>query len=49
MAKIIIGIMGPGENATPDNIATAYKLGQLIAKEGWIVLTGGRNFRKITC
>lgn len=36
--------MGPGENATPDENEMAYELGRAIAKEGWIVLTGGRSF-----
>lgn len=44
MAKIIIGVMGPGENATPDDNELAYDLGRAIAKEGWITLTGGRSF-----
>ncbi len=41
--KIIIGIMGPGKNALPIDLENAYLLGQLIAKEGWILLTGGRK------
>lgn len=36
--------MGPGENATPDENEIAYALGAAIAKQGWIVLTGGRSF-----
>jgi uncharacterized protein (TIGR00725 family) len=43
-AKIIIGVMGPGENATPDENEMAFELGRAIAKEGWAVLTGGRSF-----
>jgi uncharacterized protein (TIGR00725 family) len=43
-SKIIIGVMGPGENATPDENEMAYELGAAIAKQGWIVLTGGRSF-----
>lgn len=42
--KIVIGVMGPGENATPENNEIAFELGKAIAKEGWIVLTGGRSF-----
>ncbi len=42
--KIIVGVMGPGENATPDDNEIAFELGKAIAKEGWIVLTGGRSF-----
>jgi uncharacterized protein (TIGR00725 family) len=41
--KIIIGIMGPGESATSTDLENAYQLGQLIAKAGWTLLTGGRN------
>lgn len=42
--KIIVGVMGPGENATPEDNEIAFELGKSIAKEGWIVLTGGRSF-----
>jgi uncharacterized protein (TIGR00725 family) len=44
MSKIIIGVMGPGENATPDENEIAYDLGKAIAQSGWITLTGGRSF-----
>ncbi len=43
MRKIIIGVMGPGANATPSDRDFAYELGLLIAHEGWVLLTGGRN------
>jgi len=43
MAKIIIGIMGPGDGATDADITAAYALGQGVADQGWVVLTGGRN------
>ena len=43
MRKTIIGVMGPGENATATDLNNAYNLGQLIAKQGWVLLTGGRN------
>ena len=36
--------MGPGENATPEDNELAYALGAAIAKQGWVVLTGGRCF-----
>jgi len=42
--KIIVGVMGPGENATPDDNEMAFELGRAIAKQGWITLTGGRSF-----
>jgi uncharacterized protein (TIGR00725 family) len=42
--KFIIGVMGPGEGASPDMNTVAFQLGNAIAKEGWITLTGGRAF-----
>jgi uncharacterized protein (TIGR00725 family) len=44
MGKPIVGIMGPGENATPDQNEMAFELGKAVARQGWIVLTGGRSF-----
>ncbi|AFZ30271.1 hypothetical protein Glo7428_1715 [Gloeocapsa sp. PCC 7428] len=41
--KTIIGVMGPGEQATEHDLQNAYQLGYLIAQQGWILLTGGRN------
>lgn len=35
--------MGPGEEATDKDVKNAYKLGKLIAKQGWVLLSGGRN------
>ena len=35
--------MGPGHGATSTDLENAYQLGQLIASEGWVLLTGGRN------
>jgi uncharacterized protein (TIGR00725 family) len=43
MSKPIIGVMGPGERASQKDIDHAYELGKLIAKQNWILLTGGRN------
>ncbi|HEY8512834.1 MAG TPA: TIGR00725 family protein [Cyclobacteriaceae bacterium] len=43
-AKIIVGVIGPGESATPEDNELAFELGRGIAKNGWVVLTGGRNF-----
>jgi len=40
--------MGPGEEATPELLATAEELGRLIAQKGWITLTGGRNAGGLT-
>lgn len=44
MPKPIIGVMGPGENARPEENEMAFALGKAIAQQGWIVLTGGRSF-----
>ena len=43
MRKKIIGVMGPGSGATGDDVNNARKLGQLIAEQGWALLSGGRN------
>jgi uncharacterized protein (TIGR00725 family) len=43
MPKIIIGVMGPGETATQQDLSNAYELGRLIASQGWVLLTGGRK------
>ncbi|MEM9447090.1 MAG: cytochrome [Cyanobacteria bacterium P01_E01_bin.6] len=43
MAKIIIGVMGPGNGASPQDCQNAFVLGQKIAQAGWVLLTGGRN------
>ncbi len=40
--SIIIGVMGGGQ-AMPEDIDTAYSLGSLIAKQGWVLLNGGRD------
>ncbi|MBE9126359.1 MULTISPECIES: TIGR00725 family protein [unclassified Coleofasciculus] len=43
MRKIVVGVMGPGEGATATDRKRAYQLGQHIARQGWVLLTGGRN------
>lgn len=43
MIKTVIGVMGPGNGATTNNLDNAYELGKYIAQENWILLTGGRN------
>lgn len=40
--SLIIGVMGGG-TATPADAETAYRLGSLIAENGWILLNGGRD------
>jgi len=44
MAKTIVGVMGPGESASPEENEMAFALGKAIANQGWVVLTGGRSF-----
>jgi uncharacterized protein (TIGR00725 family) len=39
----VAGVMGAA-NAAPEHLATAERLGELLARDGWIVLTGGRPF-----
>ena len=41
--KPIIGVMGPGDEATSEQTAVAEELGREIARAGWITLSGGRN------
>jgi len=43
MRQKIVGVMGPGEQATARSQQLAYSLGELIAQRGWILLTGGRS------
>jgi uncharacterized protein (TIGR00725 family) len=43
MLKTIVGVMGPGVKASPVDLQNAYQLGELIAQQGWVLLTGGRN------
>ncbi len=35
--------MGPGNVSNGEIFETAFELGRLIALEGWVLLTGGRN------
>lgn len=43
MSKTIIGVMGAGNLASAQDLAVAYQLGQAIAKNNWVLLTGGRK------
>jgi hypothetical protein len=43
LVKVIVGVMGPGEQANKEQRALAYSLGQAIAQAKWVLLTGGRN------
>lgn len=40
--RTVIGVMG-GAVADPEVLANAQELGRLIALEGWVLLTGGRD------
>lgn len=42
--KVLVGVMGPGESATPEDNEIAFELGRGIAKNGWVLLSGGRSF-----
>ena len=42
-ARLVVGVMGAGESATRQDEALAERLGELLAAEGWVVLTGGRD------
>ena len=39
----VIGVMGAGEGASARDVNLAEALGELIASEGWVLLTGGRD------
>ena len=42
MRRILIGVLGPGEGAGQKEIDDAALIGEMVAKAGWAVLTGGR-------
>jgi len=42
LAGTYIGVVGPGDGASADDIADATQLGRLIAERGWVLLCGGR-------
>jgi uncharacterized protein (TIGR00725 family) len=39
----VLGVIGPGEDATPRDVADAFEVAALAARRGWVVLTGGRD------
>lgn len=39
----VLGVVGPGEEATPRDVADAFEVAALAAQAGWVVLTGGRD------
>jgi uncharacterized protein (TIGR00725 family) len=42
MRQMLIGVLGPGEGAGQKEMDDAQLIGEMIAKAGWAVLTGGR-------
>jgi uncharacterized protein (TIGR00725 family) len=42
MRRMLIGVLGPGEGAGQKEMDDAQLIGEMIAKAGWAVLTGGR-------
>ncbi|MDD2553368.1 MAG: hypothetical protein PHP51_02190 [Desulfotomaculaceae bacterium] len=43
ISRYIVGVIGGGEDVLPENYDLAYSLGGLIAKEGWVLLNGGKG------
>jgi len=43
MRRFIIGVMGAGDAARQSDVGIASELGKLIALQGWVLLSGGRN------
>jgi uncharacterized protein (TIGR00725 family) len=43
LRRFVVGVMGSGEEADEETLAHARELGRLIAAEGWVVLSGGRD------
>ena len=43
MRKFIVGVMGAGAGATSEDLRRALELGERIARQGWVLLSGGRN------
>jgi uncharacterized protein (TIGR00725 family) len=39
----VLGVIGPGEEATPRDVADAFEVAALAAGDGWVVVTGGRD------
>lgn len=39
----ILAVVGPGDGATPDEVAAAERIAELAARAGWVVSCGGRS------
>ena len=42
MARTVVVVVGPGAGASDNDIQSAFRLGRQIAREGWVLVTGGR-------
>lgn len=42
MRRVLIAVLGPGDDAGQKEMDDATLIGELVAKAGWVVLTGGR-------
>ncbi len=42
MRRVLVAVVGPGEGAGQKEMDDAALIGELVAKAGWAVLTGGR-------
>ena len=43
MSTVVVGVMGPGEGAAEMDMRLAFEMGRLIAHQGWVLVTGGRE------
>jgi len=43
MARTLVGVMGPGDDAQAPDCQNAYELGRAIAQRSWVLVTGGRS------
>jgi uncharacterized protein (TIGR00725 family) len=43
MRRAVVGVMGAGHSASASDCALAERLGEEIARQGWVLLTGGRD------
>lgn len=43
MRRTIVGVIGPGDEATPAECEAARRVGALVAAAGWVTLTGAWN------
>jgi uncharacterized protein (TIGR00725 family) len=41
--RLVVGVMGAGLDARPSDVVLAERLGELVAEQGWVLLSGGRD------